>query len=41
MDTNTLFYNDQYGSDIRHSNELSAVRFVNDRIKGTIIIKFQ
>ena len=33
MDTNKLFYNDQYGFRRRHSTELSAVRFVTDLIK--------
>ena len=27
MDTNKLFYNDQYRFRLRHSNELAAVRF--------------
>ena len=30
MDTNKLFYNDQYGFRPRHSTELAAVRFVTD-----------
>ena len=33
MDTNKLFYNDQYGFRPRHSTELAAVRFVTDLIK--------
>ena len=33
MDTNKLFYNDQYGFRLRHSTELAAVRFVTDLIK--------
>ena len=33
MDTNKLFYNDQYGFRHRHSTELAAVRFVTDLIK--------
>ena len=33
MDTNKLFYNDQYGFRPRLSTELAAVRFVNDLIK--------
>ena len=33
MDTNELFYNDQYGFRPRHSTELAAVRFVTDLIK--------
>ena len=34
MDTNKLFYNDQYGFRSRHSTELAAVRFVTDLIKN-------
>ena len=33
MDTNILFYNDQYGFRPRHSTELAAVSFVTDLIK--------
>ena len=33
MDTNKLFYRDQYGFRPRHSTELAAVRFGNDLIK--------
>ena len=33
MDTNKLFYNDQYGFRPRHSTELGAVRFVTDLIR--------
>ena len=33
MDTNKLFYNDQYGFRPRHSTEFAAVRFVTDLIK--------
>ena len=33
IDTNKLFYNDQYGFRPRHSTELAAVRFVTDLIK--------
>ena len=33
MDTNKLFYNDQYGLRPRPSTELAAVRFVTDLIK--------
>ena len=33
MDTNKLFYNDQYGFRPRHLTELAAVRFVTDIIK--------
>ena len=33
MDTNKLFYNDQYGFRPGHSTELAAVRFVTDLIK--------
>ena len=33
IDTNKLFYNDQYGFRPRHSTELTAVRFVTDHIK--------
>ena len=34
IDTNELFYNDQYGFRPRHSIELVAVRFVTDLIKN-------
>ena len=48
MDTNKLFYNDQYGFRPRHSTELAAVRFVTDLIKdmdnckipATVLIDF-
>ena len=33
MDTNKLFYNDQYGFRPRHSTELAAVRFFTDLTK--------
>ena len=33
MDTNKLFYDDQYGFRPRHATELAAVRFVTDLIK--------
>ena len=33
IDTNKLFYNDQYGFRPRHSTELAAVRFAADLIK--------
>ena len=33
MDTNKLFYSDQYGFRLRHSTELAVVRFVTDLIK--------
>ena len=33
MDTNILFYNDQYGFRPRHSTELATVRFVTDLTK--------
>ena len=35
MDTNKLFYNDQYGFRPRHSTELAAVRFVTDLVNTT------
>ena len=33
MDTNKLFYNDQYGFRHRHSTKLATVRFVTELIK--------
>ena len=39
MDTNKLFYNDQYGFRLRHSTELAAVKFVTDLIKDMDISK--
>ena len=36
MDTNKLFYNDQYGFRPRHSTELAAVRFVTVEYLGAI-----